>query len=102
MDRLLNVRPKLFWYNYSSVWWCIKSNIFRLPDDICQRFTKRLVWYIIFHNYQYELNRTASMVIKISPYQPLIEAMLSSPVVCRNILHIFWGGIKPPNLCKIN
>ena len=81
----------------------IESNILHQSDDICQSFSKGFVWWIGIHCHRYKLNRTASMVIARSQYQPLTKAIFSGPETCGNILNIFGVVLKPPKwMYKIN
>ena len=103
MSNFINGWTKLFWCNFTSVWWCSESNIPHHSDDICQSFTKGFIWWIIIHHHQYKLNITASMLIARLYYQPLTKVISSSPEICGNILNIFGVGLKPPKfLYKIN
>ena len=95
MIPLLNNFPKIFWCDFSGVWWYIESNISHHSDDLCQRFANRFVLWVWIHNHWYKLNGTTFMVISISTYRPLTKAILYSPEICGNVLNIFWGGIKP-------
>ena len=42
------------------------------------------------------------MVISRSQYKPLTKVIFSSPEMCRNISHIFWGWIKTAKITLKN
>ena len=95
MSHLLNLCHSLLWYNYNVIWWSNKYDTFHNSGDICQRFTKGFIRWIIIYKHWYKLNITALVFIERYPYRILTKLCLFfTHEICGNILNILWGGIR--------
>ena len=93
MSHMINWCQSLLWYNYNVVWWSSKYNISHNYGDMCQRFTKGFIWWIIIYKHWSKLNITAYVFISRSPYRLLTKLWLFfTSEICGNILNILWGG----------
>ena len=95
MRHMLNWCQSLLWYNYNIVCWSSKYNTFYNSGDMCQRFTKVFIWWIIIYKHWSKLNITASVFIARSPY-PILKKLwiFFTYEIFGNILNILWGGIR--------
>ena len=98
MIHLINYFHNLLWFNYNVVWWSSKSIFLHHSGNLCTRFKRGFIRYIIIYNHQSKLNRTSSVVITRYKYRPLTNIFLllnymETPWTCFGLV------LETPNFC---